>query len=169
MDNCFWRRVARVALVFFAGLGLGVSPGAMEIYKSVDEQGGVQFSDKAPQRGGADGAEKIALEPDINTYQGVEVSVSDFLQTVQQAQEDAANNKKQPVVMYSAVWCGICKKARQYFQANNIPFREYDIEQSERGRQDYARLRARGVPIIFVGKQRMDGFSADRFRQLYPR
>ena len=98
MDNCFWRRVARGALVFFAGLGLGVSPGATEIYKSFDEQGRVQFSDKAPQRGGADGAEKIALEPDINTYQGVEVSVSDFLQTVQQAQEDAANNKKQPVV-----------------------------------------------------------------------
>lgn len=69
--------------------------------------------------------------------------------------------------MYSTVWCGVCKKARRYFRANDIPFKEFDVETSERGRKDYARLNGRGVPIVLVGKYRMDGFNPGRFQQVY--
>lgn len=144
---------------------------AGEIYKWVDEQGRVQFSDTAPQADAQVQAEKIIIRPDINTVKGAEVSVSDYLQTVEekrQAAEKLAAERQKPVVMYSAAWCGVCKSARNYFVANKIPFSEYDVENSERGRNDFAKLKGRGVPIIFVGKQRMDGFNLGRFRQMYP-
>ena len=144
---------------------------AGEIYKWVDEQGRVQFSDTAPEAGTQAEAEKVIIRPDINTVKGADVSVSDYLQTVQEKRQEAEKleaERQKPVVMYSTTWCGVCKRARKYFVANNIPFSEYDIEKSERGRKDYANLNGRGVPVILVGKKRMDGFSLARFKQMYP-
>ena len=69
--------------------------------------------------------------------------------------------------MYGAEWCGVCKKAKRYFNANNIPFTEYDIDKSKKGRREYEKLGGGGVPLILVGTQRMSGFSASSFQRLY--
>ena len=69
--------------------------------------------------------------------------------------------------MYSTSWCGYCKKAARYFRQRGIPFRDYDIEKSEKAARDYKKLNGRGVPIILVGKRRMNGFDARTFEQLY--
>ncbi|MGI9290354.1 MAG: glutaredoxin domain-containing protein [Gammaproteobacteria bacterium] len=69
--------------------------------------------------------------------------------------------------MYSTEWCGVCKKARNYFTANDIPFKEYDVEKSTKGARDYKKLNARGVPVILVGKSRLNGFSSGKFENLY--
>jgi thiol-disulfide isomerase/thioredoxin len=39
------------------------------------------------------------------------------------------------VTMYSTSWCGYCRKARQVFTQQNIPFRELDIEKMLRRRK----------------------------------
>ena len=103
----------------------------------------------------------------INSYQGSEDSTADFFDQRDTQQREKAYLKRPSVVMYSAVWCGVCKRARQFFQANNIPFSEYDVETSVRGKNDFARLKDRGVPVILIGKKRMNGFDTDRFKQLY--
>ncbi len=69
--------------------------------------------------------------------------------------------------MYSTVWCGYCKKARRYFKEKGIPFQEYDTETTQKGREDYKKLNGTGVPIILVGKKRMNGFSPSGFERLY--
>ena len=69
--------------------------------------------------------------------------------------------------MYSTAWCGVCKRAKAYFDDQDIAFDELDVESDAQGKQDYARLGRRGVPIILVGDRRMDGFSIARFQQLY--
>ncbi len=151
-------------------LVVSVKVNAGEIYKWVDEQGQVQFSDTAPAVDTQVEAQKVIIRSDMNTIKGANVSVSDYLKTVQEKRQSAKKleAERKPVVMYSTTWCGVCKRARQYFVANKIPFREYDIEKSERGRKDYANLNGRGVPIILVGKKRIDGFSPARFKQVYP-
>jgi len=135
-----------------------------EIYKWTDEQGRVHFSDKAPERGVA---EPIGNKLIINSYKGNEVTESDFLDQRDGQRKEKARLKRPSVVMYSAVWCGVCKHARQYFKGNNIPFSEYDVETSAKGKSDFARLKGRGVPIILIGKRRMNGFDIARFKQLY--
>ncbi|MFT5419606.1 MAG: glutaredoxin-like YruB-family protein [Candidatus Endobugula sp.] len=69
--------------------------------------------------------------------------------------------------MYSTAWCGYCKKARKYFTSKGIAFIEYDIEKNARAKRDYDALGGKGVPVILVGKKRMNGFSPQGFDRLY--
>jgi glutaredoxin-like YruB-family protein len=69
--------------------------------------------------------------------------------------------------MYSTAWCGYCKKARKYFTSKGIAFIEYDIEKNARAKRDYDALGGKGVPVILVGKKRMNGFSPQGFDRIY--
>ena len=120
-----------------------------EIYRWVDENGKVHFSDK-PSR--AHSSETLKLR--INTYEGVTYDHSIF-------------DVGERVIMYSASWCGACKQARRYFQEKGIRFTEYDVERSAKGRLEYRKLGAKGVPVILVDDQRMNGFSVQGFEKLY--
>ena len=135
-----------------------------EIYKWTDEQGQVHFSDKAPE---TVVAESIGDELRINSYQGKEVTTSQFLGQRDADRREKARLNRPSVVMYSAVWCGVCKRARQYFKTNKISFSEYDVETSAKGKADFARFNGRGVPVIFIGKKRMNGFDPARFKKMY--
>jgi glutaredoxin len=125
-----------------------------QIYKWVDENGKTHFSSSPPAQGDAE-----TVQPKItNVYTS---------QKSPESSETGDKPKKKNVVMYSATWCGVCKQAKTYFRAHHIPYREYDIEKSQKGRRDYKKLNGSGVPIILVDKQRMDGFSASRFESMY--
>lgn len=123
---------------------------AAGIYRWVDDKGKVHFSDKPPH-----GQKSEAVTPRINTYKSV-------------SYDSALVDTGSKVVMYSTAWCGYCKKARQYFKRKGIAFTEYDIEKNARAKAEYDRMGARGVPVILVGKRRMNGFSEAGFERLYP-
>ncbi|MCP5305069.1 MAG: glutaredoxin family protein [Chromatiaceae bacterium] len=120
-----------------------------EIYRWTDEQGKVHFGDRAPA---GRAAEQVELR--INTYTSVSYATSTI-------------DTGAKVLMYSTSWCGYCKRARRYFEAHAIPFEEFDVERDAKARARYRKLGARGVPVIFVGKRRMNGFTEEAFRRLY--
>jgi len=72
-----------------------------------------------------------------------------------------ANAKRRvPVVMYSTTWCGVCKKARRYFEKERISFVEYDVDSNASARVEYLQLNPRRtVPTIKVGQEVIVGFS----------
>jgi len=74
--------------------------------------------------------------------------------------EVAAARRRVPVVMYATTWCGVCKKARRYFERERISFVEYDVDRNASARAEYLRLNPRrSVPTIQVGEQVIVGFS----------
>jgi glutaredoxin len=121
-----------------------------EIYKWIDKSGRLHYSDVPSE---TTRSEKLDLK--INSIDSVSYSQS------------AAAITTNKVVMYSTSWCGYCKKARKYFIAKGIDFIDYDIEKNARAKHEYDALGARGVPVILVGKERMNGFSAGGFDRLY--
>lgn len=129
-----------------------------DVYRWTDADGRVHFGDKPPRDAAT---EQVQIR--INTYESPQVvrPPSDD----EPAQATAAKR----VVMYSAAWCGVCKRAAAYFRAKRIPFTEYDVERSAKGQADFKRLGGRGVPVILVGKARMNGFSEAGFESLYRR
>ncbi len=70
-------------------------------------------------------------------------------------------------VLYATSWCGYCKKARAFLQCEGIRFREYDIEKDARARARYESMGGRGVPLLVVGKERLQGFSVARYKRLF--
>lgn len=80
--------------------------------------------------------------------------------------EVAAARRRVPIVMYSTSWCGVCKRARAYFERERVDFVEYDVDLNARARVEYLRLNPRrSVPTIKVGEQVIVGFSEESFEQ----
>lgn len=123
-----------------------------QLYRYTDAQGNVHYTDQPPPQ-----AQVQTVEGSLSIYQAPDIPV-----TI--AMPEKKTSKK--VVMYSASWCGVCKSARNYMKSNHIRFTEYDIETSERGKRDYAKFGGKGVPVIFVDDQRMNGFSAERLAHI---
>lgn len=123
------------------------SVGAQSIYKWTDAHGNVHFGDSAP-------ADADAAEIRLQSYNDVEVIG---------AGKDYGARK---VTLYTAEWCGICKNAKAHLQQRGVYFLEYDVEKSDTGKIEYRKLKARGVPVILVGNQRMNGFSAAKLDKL---
>ena len=56
------------------------------------------------------------------------------------------------VVLYSTSWCPHCKKAKEYFTRNNIPFINRDVELDDSAMEDLTgKYRSQGVPVIVIG------------------
>ena len=129
------------------GLLFAGAAAAGEIYQWTDTQGRVHFGDR-PQSGTV--SQRPQTQPNV-------------IQSVQ----SAARPEAKEVVLYSTQRCGFCRKARAHFAARDIPYTEYDVETTEKGWRDYNRMNGRGVPIILIGGERMNGFSASLFDQMY--
>ena len=132
-------------------------PGGAEIYTWTDSAGRVHFTDSPPENATS---RKIDITP-ANTYNAPsQESINETL-----SRPTGIKKRKPNVTVYSTTWCGVCKKAKRWLHHNKIPFREYDVETSAKGQQDYKKMKGRGVPIIKIGKQRLNGFSPTRLTQ----
>lgn len=76
------------------------------------------------------------------------------------------------VVVYSAEWCGFCKKAKAWLATHGVPFVERDVEKQpgvaseleEKLKQ--ANIRGGGVPVIDWSGTVVMGFDVKRLQQL---
>lgn len=121
---------------------------ANQVYRWLDDTGKVHFSDRPPV---GDSAGDI----EVKSYRG-----SPEISAV------PAESVSAQVTMFTTSWCGYCKRARAYLNKMGIPFVEYDVERNEIGKREYKKLNGRGVPVILVGNQRMNGFSAPSLEKL---
>ncbi len=122
---------------------LAVLPVGAEVYKWTDETGKVHYSDAPPP-----GQKARQVKLPVNSLSGPAVV----------SRSNAPGLAKGKVRVFSAVWCGYCKLAKAHLAKRGVPYEEIDVEQSASGEAEYRRLGGRGVPILLVGEQRMDGF-----------
>lgn len=73
------------------------------------------------------------------------------------------------IVMYATSWCPYCAKARAYFAESGIAYVEHDVEKSATARAEFKRLGGRAVPLIVVGREKMNGFSEVGFEFMMAR
>ncbi len=127
-------------------------PAAAEpLYRWVDASGRVHFGDRPPATAAA-----RPVQVRVNAYHSTSIETLSAV---------FAAPRTDSVVMYSAAWCGVCRRAKAYFAVNHIAYQEYDVETSDKGRRDFKQLGGLGVPIILFAGQRMNGFSPAVFEQ----
>ncbi len=124
---------------------------AGEVYRWVDDDGTVHFSEDPPTDADQDAESRQVDADDVNSAESVDV------EAIRSRLENSTEDDKPNVVMYWARSCPDCDRARDYFESNNIPVEERYAEKSDRGK----------LPVIFVGGEYMFGFSQDRFERLY--
>jgi glutaredoxin len=67
-----------------------------------------------------------------------------------------------PIVMYSANWCSVCRKARGFLSANGFRVQEIDVDASPTGWAKVQQLIGRrAVPVIVVDGDVNAGFSPE--------
>ena len=64
------------------------------------------------------------------------------------------------VVLYSAEWCGACRKAKRHLARRGIAYEERDVDVPRWADELYRRTGARAVPVIDVEGRMLTGFSA---------
>ena len=128
-----------------------------QLYKWVDDQGKIHYGDNPPEN-----VKLKRITGKVSSFSSV--SVEPF---VYDPNTVTKRKKSTSVVMYSTSWCGYCKQAAQHFKKNKIPYTEYDIEKDAKAAKEYKKMKGRGVPIILIGSQRMNGFSATSFDRIY--
>ncbi len=68
------------------------------------------------------------------------------------------------IYVYSAQWCGFCKKVKAFFHDNQVPFIERDVEKTPGAAQELASklqaagVKARGIPVTDIHGELIVGF-----------
>jgi glutaredoxin len=125
------------------------------VYKWKDAQGRVHYSDQAP----ADGAGNVPVRLNIPSFAGpAEVS-----------KLAGGGAKPCEVKIYTTANCSYCRQARAYLVSRKIRFNERDVEVNPSALEEFRRLGGRGVPVILIGEDRMDGFDEGRLGELLDR
>ncbi len=140
-----------------------------EIYKWVDAHGNISYSDEKPEGQATQTViikEQNHTEPQNNVKKNkVTKFIPLFGNTESYKSKRSSSSKK--LIMYSASWCGYCKKARNYFTKNRIRFTEYDIEKNLTAKRIYDKLGGSGIPLIVSGTKQMQGFNVAKFKKFY--
>lgn len=157
-------RLTLVLLIFFL-LTIFVVNVSAAIYKWVDKDGTVHFTDTPPPTE----TEATVVTPQPNRIEGYgKTSGRDGIGDKPPAPIDSgAVSRDLPIVeMFVTSWCGYCKKAEAYFRARNIPFITYDIEKDQRAAARKASLtNSRGVPFVLIGDVGIPGYSEAAFER----
>ncbi len=70
------------------------------------------------------------------------------------------------VVLFTMDKCSHCQTAKRYLEEHNIPYRLCNV-QSPKGRKEFAATGLRGVPVLKIGNEILNGFSVKSFNKLF--
>ncbi|MBI5078232.1 MAG: NrdH-redoxin [Candidatus Yonathbacteria bacterium] len=71
------------------------------------------------------------------------------------------------VTIYTTPTCGYCKMAKEFFTANNVEYKEYNVGTDlEKRKEMIEKSGQMGVPVIFVGNDMTVGFDKPRLSGL---
>jgi glutaredoxin len=70
------------------------------------------------------------------------------------------------VVLYSATWCGACRKAKRYLDRQGIAYEERDVDNPHHAAELVRKTGQRGIPVLEVRGRIMTGFSEQGYDRL---
>ncbi len=160
-----WR--ATIPLLWMLTMAVGSfaadSPTSTTLYKSTGPDGKTVYSDRPPLQ--ARDAQTLSF-----TSAPASPLSAETLAYIEQLKKSADARLSAPppreTVLFSAAWCGYCKKAKSYLANKQIAYREFDIDTKE-GALAYARAGgSHGVPLLFSNGRSVSGFSPPAYDAL---
>lgn len=156
---------SQVLLVFSALLCSSDLASAETVYRSISPDGRVVYSDQPPAAGKV---QRVYSFDDLPASP-VPESVLRFRQELDKGLKKRLAQAGAPSVtqLYTATWCGYCRKAKAYLGERGIAYQEVDIDTPD-GAQAYVQAGGgRGVPLLLWKGQRVQGFSRGAYDSLF--
>jgi hypothetical protein len=148
-----WIRAALPAALVFAAFAFPASATA-DIYSWTDRNGIKHFSSDPPPKG-----EQIS---DLRVMKTVEepeeVEAGDSDKAVADTTRKEAQKNAPKVDIYVDSQSEICREALGFFDQRKIPYTKHEVDVDPEARQRYKSLEGQGVPLVFIGDHRMDGW-----------
>jgi len=153
--------IARLINLVLFTIFLTAGSANAEVYKWRDSNGKLHFGDSPPGESSAEKLDEKELAARISSFTNVSVQITpiDFGVNKQ------TNNRQ--VIMYSTTRCPYCAKARAYFTKHGIDYVDRKIDKFPAFRKEFKAFGGKGVPVIFSGKYRMNGFNENNFAKMY--
>lgn len=134
---------------------------AESMYKSVGPDGRIAYSDSPPAKGRLEKTLKFESAP----ASPLPASYIEALRKLRAS--EAASAALGDVVLYSAVWCGYCTKAKAYLASKGIAYQEIDVD-TPAGMAAFAQVGGgKGIPLLVTASQRIQGFSTASYDGLF--
>jgi glutaredoxin len=151
-----------VRALMLAALLAATVAGAQTVYKSTNPDGSVVYSDKAPTGGKVDKVITFADLPSSPLQPLAVRPLSLLPQPPPRKAQPAPSPRSVNVTLYSAAWCGYCKRAKSYLVEHAIPYENVDVDTPD-GRDAFERAGKGGIPLLVAGKRRVRGFKQDGY------
>ncbi len=158
------KRIATTTLLLLIILS-AAAPALADMYKWVDKDGVVHFSDTPPK------SEKKVETYETSTYKepppkpiASESEAAPSPTPEKKAASEPVRNDK--VEIFTTSWCRYCKQAIAFLQANRIDYQQYDIEKDPQAAQRMRSLGGTGgVPFAIINGNKMYGYSAEGYKK----
>jgi glutaredoxin len=147
------------ALLFLGALLVSSVGYAGTLYKSVSQDGTVLYSDQPP----ADGKVQKTITFTELPATPLPESAIRYRQALQKSMQNRLTAAPKPsggsAQLFTAQWCGYCRKAKAYLAEKGVGYQEHDIDTAE-GRLAFAQAgNATGVPLLLWRDRKVQGFS----------
>lgn len=133
-------RLTGLALVLAAAGAM-----AQPVYRQVDKNGKVTFSDRAPSASAEQGAGSQG-GPTTSSNAGLPYELRQVAQ-------------RYPVTLYSSDDCGPCGEARTLLSTRGIPFEERTIKSNEEVEALQRLSGQTSLPLLTIGSQQLKGYA----------
>ena len=144
----------RVALIAFAVLTQAFPAMAQAVYRIVDANGKVTFSDKPPVKGLA-----APVATGAAAGAGSDAAAATLPYVLRQAMS------KYPVTLYTGPDCGPCNAGRSLLQQRGIPFTERTSSNADDAAVLHRIFGDNAIPVLTVGSVTLKGLSESDWSQ----
>jgi glutaredoxin len=157
------RRVAQLAVVVLCTAPAIGSHAAQTLYKSIDSEGKVIYSDRPPVEGRLEKTLNFEDQPGS----ALPPATSAYVEQLRRSGLAPPQVATAGIVLYSATWCGFCKRAKAYLAGKGIKYRDFDIDTRD-GMNAFAQAGGgKGVPLLIAGGRRVQGFSPAAYNAFF--
>jgi glutaredoxin len=135
-------------------------------YQFVDAKGRVRFverMDDVPEQWRANvGFVKMAVPPPLSPGDAARTRKA----SVGSRPTVVASAPSSEIILYSAEWCGACKKAKRYLSRNGVDYEERNVDMPRYADELVQKTGRRSIPVIDVDGRVFTGFDPGAYDRL---
>jgi len=155
------------------GLSLGPEHASKRLYyQFVDDKGRVRFVERLADVPEAwrerVGFVEMDTPPPLSPMMAQATRDAKYAHVAQRVRQQQLGSREasRQIVLYSADWCGWCKRAKSHLDAKGINYVIRDIDEARYLNELVSKTGQKGIPVLDVGGKIVTGFSPERYDAL---